>query len=298
MNSQLQNSPLRLNQITDITQQKGWLSNGKMTIEGCTFEHSIQPPDAIEIPPLENNALIFCLRGCQRQVARIGDLQYEGNTNKHGLFIVPQGAKSEFAWDSLDEALMFEIDLQSLRQVASKTESINPDTVKLQPIILEYDEQITRLAYCLLQELRTGGENSRLYSESLLTCFNIHLLRHYCIFKAKVKRYSCGISPHRLRQVQEYIQNYLGDNNLSLQKMSEVAELSKYHFIRQFRHSTGLSPHQYVKQQRIEKAKQLLKQEERSIIEIALECGFSNHSHFSKTFRKVTNITPRQFRNQ
>jgi len=59
----------------------------------------------------------------------------------------------------------------------------------------------------------------------------------------------------------------------------------------------GVAPHQYVLQQRIERSKQLLKQNELSIAEIALLCGFKNQSHLTTLFRKFTGMTPKVFRN-
>jgi AraC family transcriptional regulator len=72
--------------------------------------------------------------------------------------------------------------------------------------------------------------------------------------------------------------------------------MSQFHFSHLFKQSIGTSPHQYLIQQRIERAKQLLKQTDRSIIDIALECGFNSHSHLSKQFRQLAGMTPRAYR--
>ncbi|ABW27088.1 AraC transcriptional regulator domain protein [Acaryochloris marina MBIC11017] len=58
----------------------------------------------------------------------------------------------------------------------------------------------------------------------------------------------------------------------------------------------GLSPFQYLLQQRVERAKQLLKQTDQPIVDIAFECGFSSHSHLSRQFRQVTGMTPKVYR--
>ncbi|MEM9511029.1 MAG: helix-turn-helix transcriptional regulator, partial [Cyanobacteria bacterium P01_E01_bin.35] len=57
-----------------------------------------------------------------------------------------------------------------------------------------------------------------------------------------------------------------------------------------------LSPHKYVIQQRIERAKQLLNRDDRSIADIALECGFNSHAHLNKYFRDYTGMTPKAYR--
>jgi AraC family transcriptional regulator len=58
----------------------------------------------------------------------------------------------------------------------------------------------------------------------------------------------------------------------------------------------GIAPYQYVIQQRVELAKQLLKCRDVAISEVALACGFANQSHFTKHFRKLTRITPKAYR--
>jgi AraC family transcriptional regulator len=73
-------------------------------------------------------------------------------------------------------------------------------------------------------------------------------------------------------------------------------DLSQYYFCRVFKRSIGMTPHQYLIQQRVEKSKQLLKQPEQKIIEIATQCGFANPSHFARCFRQRMGISPQQFR--
>ena len=78
--------------------------------------------------------------------------------------------------------------------------------------------------------------------------------------------------------------------------MAQLLDMSPFHFSRLFKQSIGMTPHQYLSQQRVERAKQLLKKTDRLIIDIALECGFSSHSHLSKQFRQITGITPKAYR--
>ncbi|MEG4804750.1 helix-turn-helix transcriptional regulator [Microcoleus sp. ARI1-B5] len=72
--------------------------------------------------------------------------------------------------------------------------------------------------------------------------------------------------------------------------------MSQLQFSHMFKVAIGIAPYQYLLQQRIERAKELLKQKERSIVEIALECGFNSHSHLSKQFRQLTGMTPKAYR--
>jgi AraC family transcriptional regulator len=72
--------------------------------------------------------------------------------------------------------------------------------------------------------------------------------------------------------------------------------LSVYHFARQFKAATGMPPHQYVVTRRVERAQQLLRKSDLSLVAIAASAGFSDQSTFSTHFKRVVGVTPRQFR--
>ncbi|WP_370589516.1 helix-turn-helix domain-containing protein [Tychonema sp. LEGE 07203] len=80
---------------------------------------------------------------------------------------------------------------------------------------------------------------------------------------------------------------------MSLEAIANHIDISSYHFCRLFKQSTGFSPHQYVIQQRVERAKQLLLQGKMSLAEIAIACGFSHQSHLNRHFKRITGVTPK-----
>ncbi|MEM6432673.1 MAG: AraC family transcriptional regulator [Cyanobacteria bacterium P01_D01_bin.115] len=96
-------------------------------------------------------------------------------------------------------------------------------------------------------------------------------------------------------QIADYIHAHL-DQSIKLADLAEVAGISQFHFSRLFKQSTGMTPHQYLTQQRIEQAKQLLKGTKGAISEIALQCGFNSQSHFSKHFKDAIGMTPNNYR--
>jgi AraC family transcriptional regulator len=79
--------------------------------------------------------------------------------------------------------------------------------------------------------------------------------------------------------------------------MAALVHLSPYHFARQFKATTGLPPHRYLIARRVERAQHLLrKDDELELAEIALRAGFSDQSKFSFHFKRITGLTPGQFR--
>jgi AraC-like DNA-binding protein len=100
-----------------------------------------------------------------------------------------------------------------------------------------------------------------------------------------------GLAPGITRRISEYIDSHLGES-ISLEAMAEMAGLSVNHFARAFRQSTGLAPHAYLVQRRIEQAERLLSRTDLPLSQIALAVGFSDHSHFARHFRRLTGATP------
>jgi AraC-like DNA-binding protein len=105
-----------------------------------------------------------------------------------------------------------------------------------------------------------------------------------------------GLPRYKLRRVLAYVEASIG-GPIGLDDLANVAGVSRFHFHRQFRKSLGVTPHEYVLRVRIERAKGLLTDSDLSVGEVSGAVGFADQSHFSNTFRKLTAMTPRSFRN-
>jgi AraC family transcriptional regulator len=104
-----------------------------------------------------------------------------------------------------------------------------------------------------------------------------------------------GLGASRQRRIATFIDGNL-DRRVSLNEMAGVVGLGSSHFRTVFRATFGQSPSRYLHERRIEKAKTLLLDPNRTIVDIALEVGYSSHGHFTTVFRKVTGTTPSRFR--
>jgi AraC-like DNA-binding protein len=102
---------------------------------------------------------------------------------------------------------------------------------------------------------------------------------------------------NKFEEVLEYMdKNYL--KNPSLQEVAKKANMAPNYFHRKFKKAFGISPYAYMLQKRMDKAKKLLAFPSRSIKEVALLCGYDNEFYFSKTFKKYSSMSPREFRAQ
>jgi AraC family transcriptional regulator len=159
------------------------------------------------------------------------------------------------------------------------------------------DAPILHLGLALQAELEAGCPAGRLYGEGLATALAVHLLQHYAVCPPQLRSYRGGMPRARLQRVLEYMQAHL-DQELSLAALAAMAQMSPYYFSRLFKQSTGLSPHQYVLQQRVEWAKRLLAEAQLSIADIAHHVGFASQAHLTMVFRQWVGTTPRQYRHQ
>jgi AraC family transcriptional regulator len=108
-------------------------------------------------------------------------------------------------------------------------------------------------------------------------------------------KHSIGeLLPYQFNQVVDYIQAHL-DQELSLDDLAAISQLSPYHFSRSFKQKLGLSPCQYIIWQRVERAKQLLQTQQMSIAEVAIACGFTHQSHLNRHFKRLVGVTPSFF---
>jgi AraC family transcriptional regulator len=114
------------------------------------------------------------------------------------------------------------------------------------------------------------------------------------MFPVEIRSYAGGLRRTVLRRVLEHLQAHL-DEELPVTALAAVADLSPSYFSRLFKRSTGLSPHQYLLRQRIERARDLLADPGRRVAEVSCELGFPSQSHFTTVFRTLVGVTPRAY---
>ncbi|MEG4420159.1 AraC family transcriptional regulator [Microcoleus sp. LAD1_D5] len=166
--------------------------------------------------------------------------------------------------------------------------------VEFIPNFSKPDPLIHSIGVALKSELEFSSVGSRLYVDSLTAALMTHLWRHYWAQKP-VSQTEINVLPkRRLRQIIDYIHQHL-DQDLALSELAAIVQMSPSYFSSLFKQSTGLAPHQYVIQCRIERAKNLLLQGELTIAEVAFNLGFTHQSHLSRHFKRLVGVTPKAF---
>jgi AraC family transcriptional regulator len=104
-----------------------------------------------------------------------------------------------------------------------------------------------------------------------------------------------GLTPRQVRLVIEYLESRMTDKT-SISEMSALVDLSRFHFIRAFKKTVGMPPHQFVVHRRIERARELLTEPDLSVSEVATRTGFNSATQFTRSFRRIVGTTPTVFR--
>lgn len=214
---------------------------------------------------------------------------------KGDISITPAEMPFFARWDADDHYLQIRIASRFLQHVAKEALAINPNRLELLPEFRTRDPQIEAIGMMLLTELKQENIGGRLYIESLANVLAVHLIRQYTATKSHLSVYEGGLPQQQLSQVLDYINDHLAQD-IKLADLAALLNMSQFHFSHLFKQSSGTSPYQYLLQQRVERAKELLKQSDRSIMDIAFLCGFNSHSHLSKQFRQFTGMTPTVYR--
>ena len=107
-------------------------------------------------------------------------------------------------------------------------------------------------------------------------------------------RFRGGLAGGALRRVRAYIDDHIGEH-ISLDELACQAGVSRFHFARQFRLSTGESPMGYLRRVRIERSKSILQTRNATIAEVAVRLGFSDQSHFTRIFGRIVGVSPGSF---
>ncbi|WP_439345801.1 helix-turn-helix domain-containing protein [Vacuolonema iberomarrocanum] len=220
---------------------------------------------------------------------------HTGLYRKGDFTITPAGMQFSARWQGDENCLRIQLSDRFIRSVAQETLAGDSDRLALLPTFQSRDPQIEAIATMFLTELQQEQPGGALYRESLANLLTVHLLRQHGMTQPQLPSYEGGLPPRQLSQVLDYIDTYL-QQDIKLADLADLVGLSSFHFVRLFKQSMGSSPHQYLIQQRIERAKRLLQQTDQSIMNVALDCGFNSHSHLSKRFRQLTGMTPKAYR--
>jgi AraC family transcriptional regulator len=170
-----------------------------------------------------------------------------------------------------------------------------PHCLALEPQWHIRDPLIEQMGLALLQETAAVGQAGADYADALAIALSSHLARRYG--KIAMPTPTGRLTHQQTQQIHDYVQTHLIED-LTVDRLAQVVQLSPGHFTTLFKRALGRTPHQYVVQQRIDRACQLLRSSDLPILTIAHQIGLQTQSHFTRLFHQQIGMTPKQYRDR
>jgi AraC family transcriptional regulator len=133
--------------------------------------------------------------------------------------------------------------------------------------------------------------------ESLARLIAVHLARNYGAMDEEPHSSSHSLPGYKLRQLTDWMAGHAAEE-FNLERLAAQAGLSRFHFQRLFKAATGVTPSRYHIDLRLNEARRLLRETKMSVIDVALEVGYTDPSHFARLFRRETGLSPSEYRRQ
>jgi AraC family transcriptional regulator len=272
-------------------------ASDRMGWVGLEAARYVAAPDSeIDPPTLSQHWLILLTRPPEKL-----DLLYEG-VKRHvppaagSILLVPAGSAAFWRWSGRKDSLHVYLQPSLVERVAAEAFDLDGARLSIPPLDGVQLPQLRAAMQAVNDELTAEGVGGSLAAESLANLLAVQLIRYVRSPRRLDRRRDGALPQGRLRAVVDYIESHL-DSGPTLEQMAAIAQVSPYHFARQFKAATGLPPHQYVIARRVERAQQLLRQDgDASLAEVAARAGFSDQSQFSRHFKRLLGVTPGQFR--
>lgn len=243
--------------------------------------------------------LVYILSG-QARVRRTGDGQTQEGIARTGTsWLVPVGThETLLELDGSVECLLIFLPEKLLEDSALADYGIDPSGTQLTYAGGFVDPALVRIGTALHGLIGgSDGPVERIYADGLRTTLAAHLIGNYTVGRWREPSRAPSLDPKKLQRVLDFIETRLGED-ISLDDLAGEACLSAFHFSRLFHEATGMPPHRYVIERRVDAARRMLLSGRSTIAAIALDTGFGSQANFSRTFRKLTGMTPGQYRDQ
>ncbi|WP_277983254.1 helix-turn-helix domain-containing protein [Sphingomonas faeni] len=267
-------------------------SSDRLGWQSFYASHQEEHPYEASFVANDHHLIIVHLNGPVRIRRNLSGERSEAKVGTGGLFILP--AKRDFGVALMAplETVHLYIHNDLIEAAVRELCRDDLDAVEFLPRMGEHDlllEQLARLACTMLKEQQTD-----LFADSVARLIAAQLVRHHTIARHVELPRITGLQPSQMARVRALVAEKM-EAPLSVDDLARTANLSPIHFARQFKRTTGRAPYQYIIEQRVERARDLLRGH-LSIAEIAVRCGFTHQEHLTRMFGRLTGVTPAVYR--
>lgn len=240
---------------------------------------------------LRQHALVLYLRGH----ATITRRKLEGDLHEEQAEVAPGDVSVQdsswngaWSWRGALDVLHLYVEPAFLQRVAASPSGQLRDSLKVR------DDTISQIGAQLVAEVGSGLPGSRLLVRALSEQLAVHLVRNY-LADTQVESEPRGLAGHRVARLHALMERELA-GDLSLAKLAKTAGLGTHQLTRLFRVSFGTTPHCYVMELRLSRARALLLESQAPISDISASTGFADQSHLTRAFTRRFGTSPSRFR--
>ena len=245
------------------------------------------------VEPMADHVIMTYPTGLQRLERRSGKSVAIGTARSGVVTIIPAGSSARWDIPGLVNVVQLYLPHTTLERVAAEADQARSDN------LLErtgHPDTITsRLLMSAADALEGNATLDALFRHQLTDLLATRLLAAHAGAPTTFQPIAGGLAPKTLLRAIERLRSD-SDADVSLAALASDAGLSRFHFCRAFKESTGLSPHAWLRQHRLEQAMNMLRDTDESIVSVAAELGYASQTAFAAAFRKLTGETPSDWR--
>lgn len=226
-----------------------------------------------------------------------GRQRYHGRSRPSFTALVKAGeAPRSICYSGRGQYLVFYLP-DTLLQRSAADEFKQNVPFELLPHYYRHDPMIAQMGRLVAQEIDAPSSGSQMMLDSVSLALIVRMLRSWSNLSDRTDLHKAGLAAWQQKRAIEQLQSRYHDN-LSIADLAAELRLSPFHFIRSFKRSVGVPPHQYLTQVRLERGRVLLETSLLSITEVAFQIGYESPAHFARLFRRHYGMTPTAYRRE
>jgi AraC family transcriptional regulator len=256
-----------------------------------TIAHWKHEPLHDVVEPMTHHVIMAYNGSVQRMERRSGRSVAIGTFRPGVVIIIPEGSSSRWDIPKPVDVVQLYLPHTTLKRVADEADT----PTDLLERTAHPDPITSRLLLTAADAMEGNGTLDTLFRHQLIDLLATRLLAAHTGSPTTMQPVMGGLSPKVLLRAIERLRSD-SDADVSLAALASDADLSRFHFCRAFKESTGLSPHAWLRQHRLEQAMNMLRDTDESIVSVAAALGYASQTAFAAAFRKLTGETPSDWR--
>lgn len=245
------------------------------------------------VEPMTDHVVMTYIHTMQRLERRSEGTVASGTARPGVVTIIPAGSSARWDIPGAVNVVQLYLPQGTLERVAAEAGKTAP--VDLMERTGHPDPITSRLLTTATEALEGSEALDALFRQQLTDLLATRLLVGHSGTRVTSQPASGGLSPHILRRAIERLRSDR-DADLSLAALAKDAGLSRFHFCRAFKESTGLSPHAWLRQFRLEQAMAMLQDPSASVLSVAIALGYGSQTAFAAAFKRLTGLSPSVWR--